>query len=154
VVALMKFEFAGSPTIDAPRERVWARLIDPHFLAQSAPGVESVETIDSTHFKVLSGLGVGSIRVRLTMDVELYDIEPGRSAKMRMHGQAAGSAIDVVSDMRIVTAGPASTQLSWSATCQVSGAVASIGARLMEGAARRLTEQFWTDFARRVSQER
>jgi carbon monoxide dehydrogenase subunit G len=35
----------------------------------------------------------------------------------------------------------------------VSGPVASIGARLMEGAARRLTEQFWTDFANRVSQE-
>jgi uncharacterized protein len=149
----MRLEFAGSPTIDAPRERVWERLMDPHFLAQSAPGVEAVETIDSTHFKVLSGFGIGSIRVRLTMDVELYDIEQGRSAKMRVHGQAAGSAIDVASAMRVLAAGARSTQLAWSATSQVSGAAASMGARLMEGAARRLTEQFWTDFARRVSQE-
>jgi carbon monoxide dehydrogenase subunit G len=149
----MKLEFAGSPTIDAPRERVWARLMDPHFLAQSAPGVEAVETIDSTHFKVLSGFGVGSIRVRLTMDVELYDIEQGRSARMRVHGHAAGSVIDVVSHMRVLNAGPVSTQLSWSATSQVSGAAASMGARLMEGDARRLTEQFWADFAERVSQD-
>jgi uncharacterized protein len=148
----MKLEFAGSPRINAPRERVWERLMDPHFLAQSAPGVEAVETIDSTHFKVLSGFGVGSIRVRLTMDVELYDIDQGRSAKMRVHGQAAGSAIDVASDVRVIADGPGSTQLSWSATSQVSGAVAKMGARLMEGAARRLTEQFWTDFAERVSQ--
>jgi carbon monoxide dehydrogenase subunit G len=28
-----------------------------------------------------------------------------------------------------------------------------VGARLMEGTARKLTEQFWTDFAQRVSQE-
>jgi carbon monoxide dehydrogenase subunit G len=31
--------------------------------------------------------------------------------------------------------------------------VASVGARLLEGTARRLTEEFWTDFARRVSAE-
>jgi uncharacterized protein len=150
----MMLEFAGSPTIEAPRERVWQRLMDPHFLAQSAPGVEAVETIDSTHFKVLSGFGVGSIRVRVTMDVELYDIDPGHSAKMRVSGQAAGSAIDVASNMRVVAAGPGSTQLAWTAISQMSGPVAGIGARLMEGAARRLTEQFWTDFASRVSRER
>jgi uncharacterized protein len=150
----MKLEFAGSPTIEASRERVWERLMDPHFLAQSAPGVEAVETIDPTHFKVLSGFGVGSIRVRVTMDVKLYDIEPGSSAKMLISGRAAGSAIDVASDMRIVAAGPGSTQLAWTASSQISGPVASIGARLMEGAARRLTEQFWTDFAQRVSQGR
>src|SRR3954467_6018357 len=109
---LMKLEFAGSPTIDAPRERVWQRLMDPHFLARSAPGVEAVETIDRTHFKVLSGFGLGSIRVRFTMDVELYDIDPGRSAKMRIRGQAAGSAIDVASDMRVDAAGSDSTRLS------------------------------------------
>jgi hypothetical protein len=29
--------------------------------------------------------------------------------------------------------------------------VASLGSRLVEGVARMLTEQFWTDFARRAS---
>jgi uncharacterized protein len=45
------------------------------------------------------------------------------------------------------------SQLDWSATSEVSGTVASMGTRLMEGTARKLTEQFWTDFARRVSEE-
>jgi carbon monoxide dehydrogenase subunit G len=127
--------------------------MDPHFVAQSAPGVESVQAIDPTHFKVISGFGVGSIRVRFTMDVELYDITDGRSAKMRVRGKAPGSAIDVVSNMQIDDAGSGGTQLTWSATSEVSGTVASVGARLMEGTARKLTEQFWTDFAQRVSQE-
>jgi uncharacterized protein len=149
----MKLEFSGSPAVAAPRERVWQRLMDPHFVAQSAPGVESVQAIDPTHFKVISGFGVGSIRVRFTMDVELFDIDPGKSAKMRVRGKAPGSAIDVVSSMRIDDAGTGGSQLDWSATSEVSGTVASVGARLMEGTARKLTEQFWTDFARRVSQE-
>jgi uncharacterized protein len=148
----MKLEFSGSPAIAAPRERVWQRLMDPHFVAQSAPGIESVEATDPTHFKVISGFGVGSIRVRFTMDVELFDIDAGKSAKMRVRGKAPGSAIDVVSTMRIGDASGGS-QLDWSATSEVSGTVASMGTRLMEGTARKLTEQFWTDFARRVSEE-
>ena len=149
----MKLQFSGSPTIAAPRERVWDRLMDPHFVAQSAPGVESVEALDPTHFKVISGFGVGSIKVRFTMDVELFDIIDGRSARMRVRGKAPGSAIDVVSSMGIEDAGSTESKLNWSATSEVSGTVASVGARLMEGTARKLTEQFWTDFARRVSQE-
>jgi uncharacterized protein len=149
----MKLEFSGSPAIAAPRERVWERLMDPHFVAQSAPGVESVEAVDPTHFKVISGFGVGSIRVRFTMDVELFDIDAGKSAKMRVRGKAPGSAIDVVSKLQVDDAGSGGTQLNWSATSEVSGTVASVGARLMEGTARKLTEQFWTDFAERVSQE-
>jgi uncharacterized protein len=149
----MKLEFSGSPAIAAPRERVWERLMDPHFVAQSAPGVESVQVIDATHFKVVSGFGVGSIKVRFAMDVELYDIVDGRSAKMRVRGKAPGSAIDVVSNLQVDDAGSAGTQLKWSATSEISGTVASVGARLMEGTARKLTEQFWTDFAQRVSKE-
>jgi carbon monoxide dehydrogenase subunit G len=149
----MKLEFSGSPAIAAPRERVWERLMDPHFVAQSAPGVESVEAVDPTHFKVISGFGVGSIRVRFTMDVELFDIDAGKSAKMRVRGKAPGSAIDVVSKLQVDDAGSGGTQLNWSATSEVSGTVANVGARLMEGTARKLTEQFWTDFAQRVSQE-
>ncbi len=149
----MKLEFSGSPAIAAPRERVWERLMDPHFVAQSAPGVESVEAVDPTHFKVISGFGVGSIRVRFTMDVELFDVDAGKSAKMRVRGKAPGSAIDVVSNLQVDDAGSGGTQLKWSATSEVSGTVASVGARLMEGTARKLTEQFWANFAQRVSQE-
>src|SRR5688572_32858229 len=101
----MKLEFSGSPEIAAPRERVWERLMDPHFVAQSAPGVESVEAIDPTHFKVVSGFGVGSIKVRFVMDVQLFDVVPNKTASMRIRGKAPGSAVDVVSRLEIQDSG-------------------------------------------------
>jgi len=55
----MKLEFSGAPEITASRQQVWAKLMDPDFVAASAPGVESVEAVDPTQFKVVSGLGVG-----------------------------------------------------------------------------------------------
>jgi len=147
----MKLLFSGAPVITASPQKVWERLLDPDFVAASAPGVESVEALDATHFKVISAFGVGSVKVRFKLDVELFDIVEGQSLKMRARGKAPGSAVDVVSALRVEDAGDGRTRLNWSATSEVSGTVASVGARLLEGTARKLTEQFWTDFARRVS---
>ena len=98
-----------------------------------------------------SGLGVGSVKVRFKLDVELFDIVEGQRLKMRARGKAPGSAVDVVSALQIEDAENGHTLLRWSATSDVSGTVANVGARLLEGTARRLTELFWTDFAERVS---
>ena len=147
----MKLLFSGAPVITASPQKVWQRLLDPDFVAASAPGVESVEPLDPTHFKVVSAFGVGAVKVRFKLDVELFDIVEGQSLKMRARGKAPGSAVDVVSELRLEDLGDGKTRLNWSATSEVSGTVASVGARLLEGTARKLTEQFWTDFAKRVS---
>jgi uncharacterized protein len=147
----MKLEFAGSPVITATRQEVWTRLTDPEFVAASGPGVESVEALDPTHFKVISGLGVGTVKVRFRLDVELFDIIEGRKLKMRARGNGPGSMVEVISDLELQDAGAGRTRLNWSATSELSGTVANVGGRLLEGIARRLTEEFWADFARRAS---
>lgn len=125
--------------------------MDPEFVALSGPGVESVERIDPTHYRVISGLGVGPVRVRFTLDVELSDIVEGRRLRMRARGKAPGSTVEVVSLLRLEDAGAGRTRLDWAATSDLAGTVARVGGRLLEGTARHLTEGFWTDFARRVS---
>jgi carbon monoxide dehydrogenase subunit G len=146
----MKLEFSGAPVIPAPREKVWERLMDPNFVAASAPGVESVEPVDVGRFKVISGLGVGAVKVRFKLDVELSGVVAPERLTMAARGNGAGSAVDVVSNIRLEEAGNGRTRLNWSATSDISGTVANIGGRLLEVTARRLTEDFWTDFARRA----
>ena len=150
----MRLEFAGAPEVTVSREEVWARLMDPNFVAASAPGVESVEAVDPTHFKVISGIGVGPMRVSFQLDVELSDVVPPERLRMTALGRAAGSAVDTVSSVRLETLGKGRTRLNWAAMTTISGTVASLGPRLLEGIAKRLTEDFWTDFARRVGQRR
>ena len=147
----MKLEFTGSSEITASREKVWQRLMDPNFIAAFGPGVESVEAVDPTHFTVVSGIGVGALKVKFKLDVELSDVIPPERVRMTARGRAPGSAVDVASNVWLSEAGDGRTRLDWAATSTLSGAVASVGARFLEGTARRLTEQFWNDFARRVS---
>jgi carbon monoxide dehydrogenase subunit G len=128
--------------------------MDPTFVAASVPGVESVEPVDPTHFRVISGIGVGPLRVSFQLDVELSDVVPLERLRMTALGRASGSGVDTVSSVRLEPLADDRTRLSWVATSTISGAVASLGPRLLESAARRLTEDFWTDFARRVSERR
>ena len=147
----MKLEFSGAPVIDAPRQAVWQRLMDPNFIAASAPGVETVEALDPTHFNVISGLGIGPMRLQFRLDVELSDIVEEERLRMVALGRGPGSEVDVVSRVRLEEAGAGRTRLDWAATCRVGGVLAGLGARMLEGTARRLTEDFWSDFARRAS---
>jgi carbon monoxide dehydrogenase subunit G len=139
--------------VTASRRHVWERLVNPRFVAQSAPGVKSVEVIDPTHFRMISGLGLGMMKAKLIMDGELFDIVPGVSATMRVRGSGAGSTIEVLTSIRIQDAAPGQVRLDWTAITELNGTVAKAGPRMIEGVARRLTEQFWEDFARRVGEE-
>ena len=61
---VVRLDFSGAPEIAAPPDEVWKRLLDHEFVASVAPGVESVEPIDDRHFKVISGFGVGAVKVQ------------------------------------------------------------------------------------------
>ena len=147
----MHLKFSGTPEITSPRDLVWQRLMDPQFVARSAPGVERVEVLDPTHFKVVSGFGVGTMKLRFTLDVELTNVTPPTGLSMRTRGKAPGSAVDVQANLQLEEIDPMRTRLNWNADTEVSGTVASVGARLLEGTARKLTEQFWVDFAKHAS---
>lgn len=145
--------FSGAPDITADRATVWKALMDPDFVARAAPGIESVERVDNRHFKVVAGLGVGALKLRFSLNAELFDLVEGESAKMRVRGKAPGSTLDATTSFRLEEPAPGTIRLHWRADSDVGGTVASVGARLLEGTARRLTEEFWHDFAALVSKQ-
>lgn len=148
----MRMSFSGAPEIRASREQVWKALLDPKFVAAAAPAVETVEEIDPTHFIVLAALGVGSLKLRFKLKVELSEIVDFQSATMRARGKAPGSILDATTTFALSDGGPGIIKLEWTALSDVGGTVASVGARLLEGTARRLAESFWADFAAKVTE--
>lgn len=146
----MKLTFSGAPEMAAPRSVVWSCLMDPDFVAQSAPGVERVDRIDDTHYTVVSALGVGSIKLRYNLNIELTDIEAPERATVKALGNAPGSVVEMVASITLEEPAPGRTIMRWNSESVVSGPLAGIGGGLLEGTARKLTGQFWEDFARRI----
>lgn len=139
--------FEGTTEIAAPRERVWAFVMDPHQVAGCGPGVESVEILDEERFRIKASVGIGFIKARFTVDTELFDVEEPERASLRGRGQAPGSAVEFVARMNLRDGadqaggvGP-SIVLDWSSDVTLTGKLASVGARMIEGTAKKLIGQ-------------
>ena len=149
----MKLELEGAPEIRATPEAVWARLVDPEFVARSAPGAEKVEVLGPERFRLHLGFGVAFLKLGFEMDVRMHDLEPPERASLTATGGAHGTTATVHSKVRIETLGPTRQRLHWRAQGEVDGALANLGAPLVEAALRAMSRDFWDDFARRVSEE-
>jgi len=132
-------KFSGSVPIKAPRDRVWAFVIDPDKVGPCGPGVESIEVIDSAHFKATAKVGIGFIRARFVVNMEFAELKPPERALIKAHGQAPGSAVDATAEMRLVGGPePGTTVMDWNADVVIAGTLASVGARMIEGTANKM----------------
>jgi carbon monoxide dehydrogenase subunit G len=135
----MKFE--GTVDIGAPRERVWAFLMDPNEVGPCGPGVETVEVVDETHFKAKAKVGIGFISARFTVDMEIAERDEPNRAVIKARGQAPGSAVDATATMALRDGPNGGTTMDWGADVLIAGTLASVGARLIEGTANKMIGQ-------------
>ena len=133
--------FEGTVDIAAPRDRVWAFVTDPNQVGQCGPGVESIQVVDDRHFKATAKVGVGFISARFVVNMEFAEQVPPEAARITAHGQAPGSAVDADARMRLSDNGTGGTTMDWSADVNISGTLASVGGRLIEGTANKMIGQ-------------
>jgi carbon monoxide dehydrogenase subunit G len=135
-------QFSGAVDIRAPRDKVFAFLVDPNQVGSCGPGVESIEVIDEHHFRARAKVGVGFISAKFTIDLDLAESQAPDRAVIKAHGQAPGSAVDAMGTMNLVDGDePNTTQMLWAADVQISGMIASVGARLVNSTADKLIKQ-------------
>ena len=133
--------FEGTVEIAASRDKVWAFVIDPQQVGSCGPGVESIEVVDATHFRARAKVGVGFISAKFVVDLEMAETDPPNKAVIKAHGQAPGSAVDATATMALSDGPEGTTTMDWSADVTISGTLASVGARLIDGTANKMIGQ-------------
>src|SRR5947209_8238143 len=128
-------EFSGTQSIDAPIEKVWAYLVDVNKVAACAPGFQSLEELGDEHWKAVVAVGVGAVKAKFTLDVTRPEMQEPELMVVKARGKASGSAVDLSGDMHLTAVDDSQTQMDWKATVNVSGTIASVGARLLQGVA-------------------
>ena len=142
--------FTGTRDVKAPKDRVFQYVLDPNKVAACAPGFKSMEVLADDHFKPTLAVGIGAIKATFTLDVTLEDVRPTDHAAMRGKGAAAGSAVDMRAAVDLSAVSDEVTHVDWTADVNVSGTIASVGARMMEGVAHKLTDQFFECFCSKI----
>ncbi|MBI0539502.1 xanthine dehydrogenase family protein molybdopterin-binding subunit [Roseomonas sp. KE2513] len=137
----------GSALVAAPRQAVWDMLLDPKTLEAVIPGAHGVRKVSSTRFLADVTLGVGPVKGRYRAEIELSDLdEPGA---VTLSGGTDGALGFGRGSGRITLAetAPDRTTVHYAYEAVIGGKVASVGGRLLDGAARVVIGQFFKSLA-------
>jgi 2-furoyl-CoA dehydrogenase large subunit len=125
-------------------------LLDPKTLEQVVPGAHGIERVSDTHFRAEVTLGVGPVKGRYKAEIRLTDLVEPRS--LTLSGEASG-ALGFGGGIGFVTLEEAegTTSIRYRYEAGIGGKVASVGGRLLDGAARFLISQFFAALAKQAS---
>jgi uncharacterized protein len=88
-------------------------------------------------------VGIGAVKAKFTLDVTRPEMHEPEHMIVKGRGKAPGSAVELFGDMHLTPIENDQTQMDWKASVVVSGTIASVGARMLQGVAERLTGQFF-----------
>jgi carbon monoxide dehydrogenase subunit G len=146
----MAMTMTGEVQLPASRQAVWEKLNDPEVLKVTIPGCESLEKTSDTSFQAVAVTKIGPVKARWKGKVTLTDLDPPNGYKIVGEGEggvagfAKGSADVKLSDK------DGGTLLSYSVEAQIGGKLAQLGQRLINGAAKKLADEFFANFAKAV----
>jgi carbon monoxide dehydrogenase subunit G len=146
-------KLSGSHTFNAPREQVWATLIDIEALRTLIPGVESLEEVEPNVYKGVAKIGVAGIKGEYTGTVRLTNIDPPNGYRLTGDGRGKPGHVKGEGTLELTEEAPNQTLLRYAGDVQVGGMIASVGQRLIEGAAKLLINQGMKALAQRVEQQ-
>src|ERR671930_1785066 len=121
-------EISGSYTFNAPRDRVWALLMDPGVLSSCIPGCDRFEPDGEDRYQVTLTVGLAAVTGTYTGTVVLTDRIEHTSYRLLVEGQGRPGFAKGIADIALRTDG-ATTTVDVNATVQTGGAVAPVGQR-------------------------
>jgi carbon monoxide dehydrogenase subunit G len=143
-------EIKGEYKIAASREKVFAALNDVTILQACIPGCESLEKTSDTEMKAKVRMRIGPVSASFTGKVTLSDLDPPNGYKISGEGQGGAAGFAKGGAVVALREDGADTVLNYNVDAQVGGKIAQVGARLIDGTARKLADEFFSKFATMV----
>src|SRR5271165_158079 len=147
---IMAMTMNGEVQLAASREAVWAKLNDPEVLKACIPGCEELEKTDDQGFRAVAKMKVGPVSARFKGKVTLSDLDPPNGYKISGEGEggvagfAKGGAVVKLAEK------DGGTLLTYAVEAQIGGKLAQLGQRLINGAAKKVADDFFQNFVTAV----
>ena len=136
----MKIE--GSHKIDAPRERIFAALVNPDVLQKCIPGCEQMEKTGENQYKAKLTAGVGPVKGVFTATISLQGIIAPEHYKLVVEGKGQPGFVKGSGELNLTDAGGA-TEITYTGDVNVGGLIASVGQRMIQATANLLAGRFF-----------
>jgi carbon monoxide dehydrogenase subunit G len=142
----MAMTMSGEYQIAAPRQVVWEKLNDSEVLKACIPGCEQLEKLSDTEFQAVAVNKIGPVKAKFKGKVRLSDLDPPNGYKISGEGDGgvAGFARGGATVALIEKDG--GTLLTYNVEAQIGGKLAQLGQRLVNGAAKKMADDFFQKF--------
>jgi hypothetical protein len=141
----------GQQIVPLPQVETWEALNDTEVLKACVPGCETLEKISDTQYELAIRSRIGPVSARFKGVMTLEDVDAPRGYTMIFEGQ--GGVAGFAKGQASVSLSPEGegTLLSYSVKAMVGGKIAQLGARLIDGVARKLADDFFRCFNERYT---
>lgn len=140
-----------SVVIPASPQQVFDTLLDPQTLAAIIPGCHDLVLEGENRYRADVTVGVGMIRARFEAKVALSDLDPPHSLRLSGSGSSSMGSAQGQAKVRFVELENGHTRLEYQYQVAVSGKVAAVGGRMLQGASKVIIGQIFTRLSQRVS---
>jgi hypothetical protein len=140
----------GQATLPGTPQQVWDLLTDPVRLAKCLPGCERLEPAGPDRYSVAVKFAIAAISGKYTGAVALSEKQPPRSLRIVVEGKGAPGFMKGEGVLELAAKG-GGTEVRYDGEALVGGMVAAVGQRMIEAAARKIIQQFFSDAAKLVA---
>lgn len=146
----MAMTMSGECQLAAPRQTVWQMLNDAEVLKACIPGCEELNKASDTELQAVAVVKIGPVKARFKGKVHLTDLDPPNG--YRISGEGEGGVAGFAKGGATVTLAEnaGGTLLSYNVEAQIGGKLAQLGQRLINGAAKKIADDFFANFAKAV----
>ena len=148
-------DFSHSLIIDAPAQRVWSLLRDPHSIAPAIPGFQALEVIDDDNFSVQISQRIGPFRAKFDLRMTITEIVDLKLIRATGQGAEAGGGFLKVPSavVEMASLGDGKTELSFNIEFTLLGKLGAMGYPLVKRKAGDMAQVFGENLRERLEQD-
>jgi 2-furoyl-CoA dehydrogenase large subunit len=143
---------SGSVELPATPEQIYRVLLDPAELVKVIPGCKELQKVGENRYCAEVTLGVGLVKARYEAEIELSELDPPYGLRLGGKGASTLGAAEGSGRVRLAAI-PTGTRLTYDYQAAVSGKVAAVGGRMLEGAAKIVVKQLFEQLGRQAAGE-
>jgi carbon monoxide dehydrogenase subunit G len=144
---------AGNYTFDATREEVWSALNDPEVLARTIPGCQRLDQVGENEYESTLKVGLQAVRGVYNGRVKIDNLVAPESYEIHVDGKGSNGFLKGNGAIKLREEGE-KTILDYGGEAQIGGTIASVGQRLLDGAAKTMINQSLKALAQQLEERR
>jgi uncharacterized protein len=139
-------DMTNSVTLPSSQAGVWEALNDPEILKQCIKGCETIEKTGENEYKVAMTVAIGPVKAKFKGNLRLTDIDPPNAYTLQFDGQGGVAGFGKGSAKVTLTPEGTGTRLAYTVNAQIGGKIAQLGSRLIDGASKKMADDFFDAF--------